>query len=128
MPLLYRTFELPLSGGSTPGDYPITGTTTTSDSNPANDPDTVGVRLEATCADPTGTGTRPPCPTGTVFSGPSNKTLSSSSDFEAQCCVRGHSFVASTSSLLILFRVATRCMTMEVWHAWYDVSLCFTLH
>lgn len=87
MSLLCRTFELPLSGGSTPGDYPITGTTTTPDSNPANNPVSVVVKLEATCAAPTGSGSRPPCPAGTVFAGPSNKTLSSSNEFAMLCCV-----------------------------------------
>lgn len=82
-----RTFDVPLNGGPNPGNLTITGNTTTPDSNPNNNQDTVIVRLQVTCADPLGTGVRPACPAGSVFTGPGTLVLGSSTEFDAKCCV-----------------------------------------
>jgi hypothetical protein len=82
-----RPFELPLSGGPNPGDFPISGTTTTPDSNPPNNADSVVVSLVATCINPLGTGSLLTCPPGQAFVGPNEKPINSTDTFVQQCCV-----------------------------------------
>jgi hypothetical protein len=85
--LLCRVFELPLIGGSSPGNYTISGTTTTPDSNPGNDAATTKLTLIATCIKPLGTGSTLTCPPGQAYVGPNDKQINSSDVFAAQCCV-----------------------------------------
>jgi hypothetical protein len=82
-----RSYDVPLIGGPTPGTYVFTGTTTTPDSNPDNNPATTQLIMIATCVDPLGTGTPKTCPPGEAYIGPNDKQLNSSDSFAAQCCV-----------------------------------------
>jgi hypothetical protein len=84
---VHRPFELPLSGGPSPGNNTIKGTTTTPDSNPLNNPDNVVVVLEATCANPQGAGIAPLCPPGQAFVGPNDKPINGTDAFNSECCV-----------------------------------------
>lgn len=83
----HRVFELPLIGGPTPGNYTITGTTTTPDSNPGNDAATTKLSLIATCVNPLGTSATLTCPSGQAYVGPDDKQINSSDAFAAKCCV-----------------------------------------
>lgn len=82
-----RPFELPLSGGPNPGDYPISGTTTTPDGYSPNNSDNVTVKLVATCVNPLGTGSILTCPPGQAYVGPNEKSINSTDTFVKQCCV-----------------------------------------
>lgn len=83
-----RTFEVPLSG--TPGNNStITGTTTTPDSNPPNDSDSVVLTPAPTCGNPLGTGLKPPCGPGLGYEGPDSVQLGSAAEFVQKCCVSG---------------------------------------
>jgi hypothetical protein len=81
-----------------PGSFTNQAQVLYADSNPNNDNSPAPVTVKSTCGNPTGSGTRPPCPPGSVYLGPDTAVLDDPTAFDNTCCVSGVGAAACGSS------------------------------